>query len=423
MPLKRVRVSQWSVAIVAVVAAGCQDAVSEEAGEEVLEVYDPANPPAALATDDCNDPDYAGVDWLSTSSSHFTAYYLPGTAAETDIADILARREAAYSSIRTALGLTSEPTIEIYLSPNHRAAAAHGRAINVHSPGQGFYDVIYTGEPDSYERVSPGFHLAPMLDYHLDQSRRLLILSMGLSEVLDQANRNLHHEYARELVAGMESRVHVSAFERSDINGTNPGRAGSLARFLIDRYGMATFVDLLLASPTSKTPTCGQFHATYGCIDSVAALTTVLDGVLTSVTGEGWATVQPEWDAVVQAARDAANISVPKVDREAIINLVNVMDQGIVTDDPAIYRSTMDGFYCVARNDVQRLDVATRTVHAFSDTSGGSLRVFPIRRRNYPAARVMLRRREDRAVGINVSLTVEKFPSGWRAVGGPDWAQ
>jgi hypothetical protein len=101
--------------VAAASACAPQDPFGDEVGETEQAVYDPANPPNPVATDDCNDSTHAGQTWSSTSSAHLVAWTLPGTDAEGDVAGILAAREAAYTDITTRLGITSNPTINVYL--------------------------------------------------------------------------------------------------------------------------------------------------------------------------------------------------------------------------------------------------------------------------------------------------------------------
>src|SRR6185295_17134195 len=126
--------------------------------------------------------------------------------------------------------------------------------------------------------------LARALEFHIDTAnpKRIPMLSVGLAEVLDQSGRDLHDAYALNLHAAVETRVRVSSLETSDVTGKNVGRAGSLVKFLIDRYGMSTFIAMFKDATVTSAGGCSLKSATYGCINSAAALTTMLDGVLTA---------------------------------------------------------------------------------------------------------------------------------------------
>ena len=393
-----------------------------DVGETEQELYDPANPPTPVSTDGCDEPSFSDVDWLSSSSAHFTAYYLPGTEAERDIATILAKREAAYENIRAALGIAVTPTIAIYLSPNRTAAATKSRAMGNAYPGQDRYEVVYTGAADSFENVRVGNLLTRTLEYHIDpaNTRRLPLLSAGLAEVLDQSNRNLHDAYAQRLIAGVETRVRVSSFESSDLGARNAGRAGSLVRFMIDRYGMATFLDIFKGSTLTSVSGCSAKNATYGCITTPAALTNMLDGLLQANTGESWETFAGAWHAQVTARIAKVSLAMPTADSDAIKNLVNLMDQGIVTNDAAVYRSTMEGFYCDWAGEAGRAEIAQRAI-ALGSAKTQTQRIYPTGVQNFTTARMLLRRTDERgAVSYHVA-SAEKFPQGWRITWGPDW--
>ena len=392
-------------------------------GETEQAVYDPANPPTPVATDDCNDPNHAGQSWSSTSSAHLVAWTLPGTAAESDVASILAAREAAYTDITTRLGITTEPTITVYLSPNRLAAAQHGKSFGGAFPGQDRVEVVYTGSADGFESLRPGNLLARALEFHIDTAnpKRVPLLSVGLAEVLDQSGRNLHDAYAQNLQAGTETRVRIASFDSGDVTGKNVGRAGSLVKFLIDSYGMPAFLDMFKATAVASAPGCAMKSTVYGCINSAAALTTMLNGVISAETGDSWATVAAAWKVEVDSHLASVPLTMPLADRNAIKNLVNLMDQAIITDDADLYRSTMEGFYCDWTGETGRADIAARTVDAYDSTQSNVVRVYPTGASNFTTARVLVRRVDERGLVTNINLSVEKLPQGWRVSYGPDW--
>ena len=419
--------TKTSLLAVLVAAQACNPSSSIEddieLGETEQAVYDPSNPPAPVATDACDDPTYAGTDYASTASGHFVAYYIPGTAAQTDLASILAAREAAYADITSKLSITTEPTITLYLSPNRLAAQAHTRSFGNAFPGQDRYEVIYSGAPGSFENARVGNLLARTLEYHIDtaNARRIPILSVGLAEVLDQSGRDLHDAYATQLHAGVETRVRVNAFDSADLTGKNVGRAASLTKYLIDRYGMAAFLDMFKATAVTSGGGCSTRHATYGCINSTAALTTMLDGVISAETGDSWATVAADWRAEVDSHLATVKMNLGAADRNAITNLINVMDQGIATGDADVYRSTMEGYYCEWLGEAGRTEIAQRVVDSLQGSTSTIYRIFPTAAGNFPTARVLVTRVDDRQIRSFHTLSLEKFPQGWRVTYGPDW--
>ena len=394
-----------------------------DVGETEQEIYSPTSPPAPVATDLCDESSFAGTDWVFSSSAHFTAYYLPGTDAERDIATILAKREAAYENIRAALGIAASPTITVYLSPNRVAAGAKGRSMGSAYPGLDRYEVVYSGAADSFENARVGNLLTRTMEYHVDpaNARRLPILSTGLAELLDQSGRNLHDAYAQRLIAGVETRVRVTSFESNDLSGKNVGRAGSLVKFMVDRYGMATFLDIFKGATVAPVSGCSMKNSTYGCINTPAALTAMLDGLLQANAGESWASFAGAWNATVSARIAKAPLGVTSADTAAIKNLVDLMDQGIITDDPAIYRSTMEGFYCDWNGEAGRAEIAERVTDALRGAKTATQRIYPTGVQNFSTARVLLRRVDERGAISYHTMSAEKFPQGWRITWGPDW--
>jgi hypothetical protein len=394
-----------------------------DVGQAEQAVYDPANPPTPVVTDACDDSTYAGTSYASTASGHFVAYYIPGTAAESDLASIFAAREAAYTDITHQLGLLVSPTISIYLSPSRVAAQAHSRSYGNAFPGQDRYEVVYNGAAGSFETTRVGNLLARTLEYYIDTAnpKRIPLLSVGLAEMLDQSGRDLHDAYANQLHAGIETRVRVNSFDSADLSGKNVGRAGSLVKFLVARYGMSTFLDIFKATAVTSISGCSMKSATYGCINSAAALTAMLDGVLTATTGDSWNTVAAAWKAEVDSHLASVTLSLATGDKKAIVNLVNLMDQAIETGDADIYRSTMEGFYCEWLGEAGRTEIANRTIDSLGGSSSTVLRIFPTAAANFPTARALVLRVDDRNIRSFQSLTLEKFPQGWRVTYGPDW--
>jgi len=394
-----------------------------ELGQTEEALYDPSNPPTPVATDDCTDPTYAGTDYVSTAAGHFVAYYIPGTAAETDVASILAAREAAYADISAKLNLATSPTISIYLSPNRLAAQAHSRSYGNAFPGSDRYEVVYNGAAGSFEKDRVGNLLTRTLEYYVDTAnpKRLPILSVGLAEMLDQSGRDLDDAYALQLHANIETRVRENTFDSADVNGKNIGRAGSLVKLLVQRYGWATFLDIFKATAVASGGGCSMRSTTYGCINSAAALTAMLDGVISANTPDTWADVAADWKATMDSHLATVKVNMGLADKNAITNLVNLMDQAIETHDPAVYRSTMEGFYCEWGGDSMRDDIAQRTVDSLNGSSSSVLRIIPTSAGNFPTARALVLRVDGRQIRSFHTLSLEKFPQGWRVTYGPDW--
>lgn len=381
-------------------------------------------PPAitALETDACDDAPHAAEAWLQASSQHMVINFFAGTAADRDQADILAKREAAYDTIRAALGVTAEPVVTEYMSPSRLAASTNGRGFGVSYPANGRIDVIYTGATDSYEYNRYGHEMTHILEPYIDPAnpRRHPFLSEGLAEYLDQSGRDMHEAYALQLLAGLETRVRISTLETRDTTAKNYGRAGSFVQLLVERYGMPTFLEVFKKTAVTWTNGCWT-NAQVGCINTGEKLTAMLDNALMAVTGEGWSVVQPAWEQKVQAALASADETLPEADVAEIQNLVRVTDLAIARRDAGMYRSTLDGFYCDASGDTSRNDVSQRAVSAMSGTTSKIEAIRPTGIKNFRTAEVFVRRTDERGLASFFSLSVEHTPAGWRTVWGPDW--
>jgi hypothetical protein len=394
-----------------------------QAPGEPLTPDDPATPEAvAITTDYCDDDAFMAATWQTHTSPHFTINYLPGTPAETDRLVIAARLEMAYADIRAQLGITAEPSLTINLSPNRTAAKAHSVGLGGGWPNLGRYDVIYTGMADSYEVVRYGQLLTWMLDYHLDTTKRnrVALLTTGVAEYLDQSGRDLHQAYALQLDAGIESRVRIAEFDARDVSGRNPGRAGSLVQFLVDRFGIETFGDLYRASAVTWNGSC-YFNATYGCVSTPEQLTAMLDGLLVAHTGEGWSAVQPMWQAEVEAALNCDRLVMGPTATAQIANVLRVMDKAVTTNDAAMYRSTLEGFYCDYGGEVLREQISARAVTAWGTTSSKLLAIFDTGIKNFSTAQALVQRTDDHGVTTFSTVYFEHVPVGWRVSYGPDW--
>jgi hypothetical protein len=385
---------------------------------------EPETPPATtpLVTDFCDDSTYPNGTWLSHTSQHFTLQYLAGTAAEKDRQAIAARLENAYSDIRAQLGIAAEPGFTVNLSPSRSAALAHGRGFGRGWADQDRYDVIYTGAPDSFEVMRHGHLLTMMLDYHVDATNRsrVALLATGVAEYLDQSGRDLHGAYALQLEAGIESRVRIAEFDARDVNGRNPGRAGSLVQFLVERYGMETFGDIYRATTVTWTGSC-YGNPTYGCISTPEQLTAMLDGVLSTYTGAGWLSVQPAWQAAIEDALARDLYAMGTTATAEIENVLRVQDEAVAANDANKYRSTLEGFYCDFGGEALRATISDRAVSAFGSRTSKLLALHDTGTKNFWTAQALVQRTDDRGATTFGTVMLEHLPVGWRVTYGPDW--
>jgi hypothetical protein len=421
-----------SLAIAFFALAGCATSVSDPDplpnlpdDRPGVQVPDPVLPPSELvplATDFCDDYAHPGETWLSHSSPHFTLSYLQDTPAERDRVVIATRLESAYTAIRAQLDITAEPTFTVNLSPNRYAAALHGRGFGRGWADQNRYDVIYTGAADSYEVQRYGQLLTLMLNYHLDAANRnrVSLLTTGIAEYLDQSGRDQHVAYALQLDAGIESRVRLAEFDAKDVQGRNVGRAGSFVQFLVERYGIEVFADIFRATAVNWNGSC-YAHQTYGCVSTPEQLTAMLDGVIASRVGEGWATLQPLWQEAVEDALDRELFGMGPTATSQIQNVLRTMDKAVALKDPSLYRSTMEGFYCDWGGEDLRVDIAARAVTAYGQTTSKVIALFDTGIKNFSTAQALVQRTDEHGASTFGTLLLEHFPLGWRVTYGPDW--
>jgi hypothetical protein len=383
-----------------------------------------AQPLVPLVTDMCDEPTYSGVSWQVLSTDHLVLSFLPGTEAAADAAAIAERLEAAYEEIRESLGVPTEPVIAINLSPSRRAAYAHNFGFGRAWPQANRYDVVYTGASDSYELQRYGQLLTTTLDFHINPNSRYRhpLLAVGVAELLDQSGRDLHAAYANNLAAGLESRVYFADFDSKDVNGRNVGRSGSLVQFLVDRYGMDTFMSIYGATAITWNSSYGcNWNLSIGCVSTPEQVTYMLDAALRTIVDVAWADLQPEWAQTVQAALDDMSIGMPRRATNEIGNVLRVMDHAISTDDAAEYRSTLEGFYCDWGGDDVRGDIAERAVTAYGQVHTQLLGLYDTGIKNFSTAQALVMRTEGNELPTFQTIQLEHVPAGWRVSWGPDW--
>lgn len=384
--------------------------------------FDPgSDEPAILEMDGCDDETFEGAEWETHTSEHFIFRFFTETAAEHDIARIVAERERAYATIREVLEVEAEPTFEVYLSPNRSAAQVHGRGLGSAYPASGRYEVVYTGAPDGFESTHYGHELTHMLAHErVPSGSQLPIFGEGLAELLDHSGRDMHRAYARQLHNRWETRVRIVEFQAYDLYGRYPGRAGSLVQFFQERYGWEAVGELLGETAVRWSGGCYR-HPTVGCVSTVEALEAVLDHASMTVLGESWITVREGWAEVVQAALAAEAGELLGEDRAEIAALIQWMDYAITESDAVAYRRTMEGFYCDWGGEALRASIAERAVEAFGYTTSELVSLRRGDTKNFRTAAALVRRVDEHGVVSFESLRLEHFPVGWRVIWGPDW--
>lgn len=369
-----------------------------------------------LTTALCDQPDYATTAYVSATRGPLTLWYVPGTDAETELDALSAARTDAYDAARTFLGIAARPPLTVVLSPNRRAAQAHGYANGWADPTTDRAEVLYL-PGDSFERAQHGHELTHLLSAKVDgQTDHLKFLDEGLSELLDASGRDLHQVYVDQLRAGALLLNAIDGFDDWDVSGWNYGRSSSFVRLLVDTWGNDKFVELWKRSAVTYE-TDGRTTTLGDLAESPAGVEKALDHLLLATYGEGLATVRLRWRATLIPHYALPPTPVADADRQAIAEVVAVNDWALTHGDAAAFRSTMEGFYCDRTTDAERMKTATAMVQSRGVVQSRVVSMIPVGRKNYPQVVVFLTRDETRGavtVSVATSYSLERFPIGWR---------
>jgi hypothetical protein len=195
--------------------------------------------------------------FVSSESAHLIVHYVKGTAAQRDLARIIADREKAYQQITGLLKVAPEKKIAVFLYPTRESSqSGHGtgHALN---DGAGV-SVNYFDFSPSFERSHYGHELTHAIAFHLaGRHQDLPILSEGLAEFLDQSGRDMH-DVAAACVRIRGQRTALRVDPGTDLDYSDwPGqcgyeKAGSFVRFLVEAYGWERFLALYKATAQTE---------------------------------------------------------------------------------------------------------------------------------------------------------------------------
>lgn len=369
----------------------------------------------------CKTSTFGSAAWVTTPSSHFQINTLEGSVANNFSAAIVEHYEGAYAAVRQAIALEEEPMISVFLSPDRTTAHAQGKAW-----GRSFFDdrieAIWTGSDKDFHRLHPGNLIAVTLLRHTIPAGRfgLPVLATGLAEYLDQSERGLHLAYTYHLISGSGSRALVAEFTDNDVVYGNAPLGGSLVGFLVERLGLPVVIDVFQDSSVTWGNNSFQYESV-GVIDSASQLDLVLADSLNRLTGQSWAELKDAWRAVVLQTLSSPIPQVSSTDQSEIVNLVRVADLALNTDDADLYRSVLDGFYCVGMDEEARSEVSRNMVEVFEGVETTVLRIYPLQTRNFPTAWVAATRKQGEDVVSTTYYEVENFEAGWRITWAPEW--
>jgi hypothetical protein len=98
-----------------------------------------------------------------------------------------------------------------------------------------------------------------------------------------------------------------------------------------------------------------------------------------------------------------------------------VMDKAIATNDAAMYRSTLEGFYCDYGGEALREQISERAVAAYGTTTSKVLAIFDTGMKNFSTAQALVQRTDDHGITTFATVYFEHVQLGWRVSYGPDW--
>lgn len=368
----------------------------------------------ALVTDWCDEDALSEVDFAPHISGSFRVFYLPGTAAERDLADIVSVREEALTRISTALEITETRSIEIDIAPNRLAAVEHNIGAGLALPDWATLQILYLDDPESYERKHYGHELMHVMAYHLDEpnQRHWRILEEGLAEFFDQSGRDLHQVYFQECQGYGLPLASALAFNRSDTLGHDYGKAGS---FVSQLFSLDDDPDTFKAlyrdcrqSWQGDTPITPEGVELTGPV-----MEEILDTLLQQHYGVSFADFRAAWLDTLQAYGPEDIRRPSEEDQNQIKSLMATRDDAIRSQNSELLRATMEGFACDITTDQQRSEAVAADLHVVDERLSTVTEVYDFGLRNYAVALVVYTVDNDPRASSGMA-EVEHYPLGWR---------
>ena len=372
--------------------------------------------PTPLELDSCDESDYAGVAWKEASYGDFLFRYLPGTAAERDLEAIAKIRIGLQADMERLLGVRNTGRITMVLSPNRLAAARAGYAFAMARPAKNQIEVVYLGVPDAVENRAPGHELAHIITSKIDGQWKIPLLTEGIAEYLNGSGQDLHADYVETLRAGIEA-DYATRFTDYDLRASNYERAGSFVKFLVERYGMAKFVELWKASTVAYPSYYWKLASGGDVVFTGRDMEKAMSTLSSKVYGVDFETLRGQWNDALKPYFAAPVKGLPPADYAEIQNVLGNVDASQSTGNATMFRTALDGYYCDWQNDVERAARSVATTEARGTIKTQIVSAWPARSRNFPTALVHAIRTEDRG-GVVTTTTeefwLERFPVGWR---------
>jgi hypothetical protein len=370
----------------------------------------PTPPPAPLVTMRCSDA--TAMPEAKFDEGDFRVHAIPGTDADRDRKEIAGRRKKAIAEISARLDVTEDRIVELWLSPNRAAAAAHG--LSAGQTRRARVEVLYLGAPESYERLRYGHEMTHVVTQNLDHDRRHLpLVDEGVAEVFDQSGRDLHRAFAQIIRADGKTVDEALVTPADESTSVKYPKAGSFMKRLFEKNPdpkpfRAFFRDVRVAfrGEIPLDPAGNPLDA--------AAIDAMLDSALRKSYGLDLASFRAEWKRILEPLVASPTL-VSAEDASAIASVLDAREWAVAHHDAAAYRATMDGFYCIPDWDDAKREAVAAEVVAGSRPRARVVEIFDTGLKNFrtAAARVAVEGEGSR------TILLEKFPDpiGYRVTG------
>jgi hypothetical protein len=368
-----------------------------------------------LTTDWCNDDTKANVDFLSYSSGSFNLHYLPGTAAEREQEEILDKRNSALVHILETLEIQEDRIIDIYMVPNRLCAKAHHIKTGAAFPWKAYIQVLYMDQPQTFERIHYGHEVTHIAAYNIDPDHlyHFRILEEGLAVFLDGSGRNNHQVFVQECFAFKLDLETAIQLNQEDVLCRSYAKAAS---FIQNLFEISSDADIFKAFYSG----CYMFYSweetPLGPDNqylNAQKLIQLIDSQLRENYGITMNQFNKQWLTKLTPLAENGPIYLPADDIAEIQQLFAIRDQAISENNPELYRSTMEGFYCDILTDSERMLIAQFATHGLPPVKSNLIEVFDLGIRNCPYALAFF---EKNINGIieTFKAYLERHAVGWR---------
>ena len=353
-------------------------------------------------------PDFAGVPFRAVERGPFRFFVLPGTAADRELDDIAAVRTRALAQLSEALGVRDLERIDVFLSPNRRAAAAHGVGAGVTRFEPTRVEVLFPEGAGSFERHQYGHELVHAVARRLDPDHgHLPFISEGLAEVLDQSQRDLHLVWAQTLLAEGRTLDDALAFTDADTRGEDYPKAGSFMQVLRSLDARPETVRALFAATRSDEEATPD------------TLQRVLEERVAPLFGLSWASLKARWRQQVEARLAGPMAPVPERTWADAKALLATRDEALRRGDPELFRGTLEAFSCGPKDEPWWRSHAHRMTRTPRAVTTSIEQISPLDRKNFE--RVMVTAQvQEAGRRTTLRLVLEHFPEGWKVTTASD---